>query len=1274
MKLIRKRFWSLVLCTAMVVAMLPVTVSAASADTTYVDEHGITKTVSATVINGSSTTLASGWYVVNSTVSTGTITINGDVRLILADGATLTATDSNDKAGIGVIGSNCLTIYGQTGGTGTLIATGSVDGAGIGGSSGTGSGGGTINIYGGIITASSKGYGAGIGGGRAGGEGSTVNIYGGIITAVGVGYGAGIGGGSGGSGGGTVSIYGGTVTATSSGGAGIGGGFNGAGSTVNIYGGKVAATSTDMGAGIGGGVNCGGGAINIYGGTITARGSLGPDIGAGSNGSGSTCVIAGGSVNASTILPAPTNGSGNGGAMVYRSAVTLKDISTATKVNSLTISAGYYSTNSLYTDVSGKLYLWLPVDTTITAAATAASTSAGGSYLGTVTTTSSGTASGNLIWNHAPTDITLSASTVAENIASDSTCGTLSTTDANTGDTFTYSLVNGAGDSDNSAFTISGSALKLNITPDYEVKNSYSIRIRSTDAGGLYFEKVFTITITNVNEAPVITAPATLQTYIGSPTSITGISFTDPDAGDNLVTVGFSVTSGTWTAPSQVGVVALESGTTMNLTGTIANINSYLAAGNLVFTSAPDASAPVTLSITINDGGNSGSGGVQGANTTMSIVILATTTSVSGPANGIYKAGDNLDFIVNFDKTVIVDTSGGIPYLSLTVGSSMVHADYQTGSGTTSLVFRYSPITGDNDADGISLGNAINLNGGIIQSEGVNAELTLNNMQSTSGVLVDTLAATVVTVTPANAATNVPANGSITVTFDEPMDVHAGTVILTNSDGLPVTLTPADGNWTDSNNYTISYLGLSYNANYTMTIAGFRDKAGNEIATYAGPSFTTEVEPLNPSVSPSNLTIDKNETKSLAITFGQGTTAATGASITVDNIGIATTDTAQVTSPGTITVTGLAVGTTNLTIAFNDTLGTTDTITVTVLPVAPSWFSGGTLETSNITSTGAILTWAGAQDSTAVTGYKIYQDGTLISTVSGTTTSYEVSGLSASTAYSFCVQAGNADDAWTTDGPDVSITTTETVSTGGNANNSDASSTISSDTDPIAPQPAEELSYPSVYSFVAIPAMDKKGHATTTLPENYLEETIARALADAKAQGRTADEITVMVNLDLPATANSLGITISRKALKTLIDAGVKQFEINGKLITMNFDLETLREIQKKSIGHVTINIKKATGLSKKARTLIGTRPAYRVTISYVKNRKTLKITSFKNRGITFSIPYTPRENEATANLYAVYINGSGKPYSITESAYETNSGCMIFTTNRLTIFGVGYK
>ena len=89
---------------------------------------------------------------------------------------------------------------------------------------------------------------------------------------------------------------------------------------------------------------------------------------------------------------------------------------------------------------------------------------------------------------------------MAENEPSGTTVGTFSTTDPDTGNTFTYSLVGGTGDSDNASFTISGSTLKTAASFDYETKNSYAIRVRSTDNGGLFFEQAFTISVSDVNE------------------------------------------------------------------------------------------------------------------------------------------------------------------------------------------------------------------------------------------------------------------------------------------------------------------------------------------------------------------------------------------------------------------------------------------------------------------------------------------------------------------------------------------------------------------------------------------------------------------------------------------------------------------------------------------------------------------------------------------------------------------------------------------------------
>jgi VCBS repeat-containing protein len=160
-----------------------------------------------------------------------------------------------------------------------------------------------------------------------------------------------------------------------------------------------------------------------------------------------------------------------------------------------------------------------------------------------VRTTDSGT--GNLTFekqftvtvtnvNEAPTDIALSNASIAENQASNTDVGDFSTTDPDTGDTHTYTLVTGAGDTNNSQFQIVGNTLKTNASFDFEATPSRSIRVRSTDAGNLNFEKQFTITITNVNEQPndIALSNSSVAENQPSATAVGNFSTTDPDSGD----------------------------------------------------------------------------------------------------------------------------------------------------------------------------------------------------------------------------------------------------------------------------------------------------------------------------------------------------------------------------------------------------------------------------------------------------------------------------------------------------------------------------------------------------------------------------------------------------------------------------------------------------------------------------------------------------------------------------------------------------------------------
>jgi uncharacterized delta-60 repeat protein len=169
-----------------------------------------------------------------------------------------------------------------------------------------------------------------------------------------------------------------------------------------------------------------------------------------------------------------------------------------------------------------------PGNTVGTATITVSAVDNGGTANGGINTSASQTFTIS-ITNPAPTDISLSASSLAENNAANATVGTLTATD-NIGDTNVFTLVTGTGSTDNASFTLAGNILRLTPSANFEVKNSYAVRIRTTDGGALFFEKAFTIAITNVNEPPTIT-DITNQTAAPNQSIGTNFSVADPDAG-----------------------------------------------------------------------------------------------------------------------------------------------------------------------------------------------------------------------------------------------------------------------------------------------------------------------------------------------------------------------------------------------------------------------------------------------------------------------------------------------------------------------------------------------------------------------------------------------------------------------------------------------------------------------------------------------------------------------------------------------------------------------
>ncbi|NVJ48694.1 MAG: T9SS type A sorting domain-containing protein, partial [Cytophagia bacterium] len=140
------------------------------------------------------------------------------------------------------------------------------------------------------------------------------------------------------------------------------------------------------------------------------------------------------------------------------------------------------------------------------------------------------------VLNEAPTDITLDVTQITENNTVNDKIGDLSTLDANSGDSHTYTLVSGTGDTDNAQFRIEAGALVANAVFNFEEKSSYTIRVRTTDAGNLTFEKSFTITIVDANDAPTAISTSSEASIIENKeveTVVTTFTTTDEDAGDS---------------------------------------------------------------------------------------------------------------------------------------------------------------------------------------------------------------------------------------------------------------------------------------------------------------------------------------------------------------------------------------------------------------------------------------------------------------------------------------------------------------------------------------------------------------------------------------------------------------------------------------------------------------------------------------------------------------------------------------------------------------------
>ncbi|SFW61207.1 Ig-like domain-containing protein [Chitinophaga sancti] len=298
--------------------------------------------------------------------------------------------------------------------------------------------------------------------------------------------------------------------------------------------------------------------------------------------------------------------------------------------------------------------------------------------------------------------------------------------------TFTYTVQ--GGDLDNDGITLV-SPLELNGNGLIDVAGNTLVPSFTAAASGINVNGIRPVATLN---APAASNASTITVTLGFDESVTGVN-TGSLALSGIT--GASVTSVTPDATTATDTYTIAISVPANRKGTL---HIALAADAATAVQTHNKNAAATADVDYDN-------------------TAPVITSIDVPADGYYKAGSILSFTARFDKNITVGT--GNLYLPVTIGSSTVHAAYVSGSGTKDLIFSYTVVAGENDADGIQIGTALTADAGTLKdSYGNEANTTVNGAGATNGVLVNTIIPSVVL---SSTSTLVNGKFSVTVTFSE---------------------------------------------------------------------------------------------------------------------------------------------------------------------------------------------------------------------------------------------------------------------------------------------------------------------------------------------------------------------------------------------------------------------------------------------------------------------------------------------------------------------------
>jgi|GEM_PF-483937 len=287
--------------------------------------------------------------------------------------------------------------------------------------------------------------------------------------------------------------------------------------------------------------------------------------------------------------------------------------------------------------------------------------------------------------NPIPTALNLTQTSINENVSANSVVGLLTATLPISGDTCVFTLASGSGDQDNSSFQIVGNQLKLLVSPNFEAKASYSIRIKATEQGGNALDSVFSIAINDLNEIASISGTATASVKEGTNASNAGLltasgtlTVNDPDAAQSKFDTNVVAANG------NLGTLIItESGAYSYSVANALPAVQALAAGQSrqdTFTvKSLDGTASQDIVVTIQ-GASAGFNGVAAGDATTNRATLWTRsfdTADSTKRTGLSES---------VTLQLATDSSFGAPVFTTTGSTSNASHDYTLKLDATGLI------------------------------------------------------------------------------------------------------------------------------------------------------------------------------------------------------------------------------------------------------------------------------------------------------------------------------------------------------------------------------------------------------------------------------------------------------------------------------------------------------------------------------------------------------------------------------------------------------------